>query len=106
MHCPETPDTGRPQRVAGARVIVVDGILAAYLNRSNEHLTTFLPDDTKHRNSITQSLANALANLAAPRRSMQLTKINGKPPADSPLSTALKRDNFTPNSQGYLHTGR
>lgn len=102
---PETPDTGRPQRVAGAQVLIVNGLLAGYLNRNREQLISFLPDDSSQRTIVTQSLAETLASFAEPGHSMLLSKIDGQSPTQSDLSGALLSAGFSSTTKGYLHKG-
>ena len=102
---PETPDTGRPQRVAGARVFVTNGQLSGYLNRNRDQLITFAPGDHRSTN-WRNSLAHALADEAQPRRSLLLAKVDGKTPGQSDLSDALLAAGFASTTKGYLHKGQ
>jgi hypothetical protein len=43
------PSVSRPQRAAGARVILDRGVLLGYLNRTGQHLLTFLPETEPER---------------------------------------------------------
>lgn len=101
---PETPDTGRPQRVAGARVFVTNGHLSGYLNRNRDQLMTFVCAESGNTEWKT-SLADALAGSAQPGRSLLLAKVNGKTPNQSELSDALLAAGFTSTTKGYLHKG-
>ena len=99
---PDTPETARPQRVAHAKVIVINGHLAGYLNRTRESLTTFITDAVGDRRRFAELLCKALADLAAPRRTVLLAKVDGKPPGDSVLRNALLDAGFTASSQGFM----
>lgn len=101
---PTTPDTGRPQRVAGAQVIIVNGQLAGYLNRTREQLTTFLPSQNDARARTSASLSKAIAKMVRPGISVLLSKVDGKPPAESRLSGALLAAGFSSTTKGYLQT--
>ena len=103
---PESTEQGRQQRVAGAKVIVWQGQLIGYLNRTREHLTTFLPADEVHQANVIQNLVNAVAKLANPGRSMLLNKIDGKAAGRSELKSSLLEVGFKVTSKGLLHTGR
>lgn len=102
---PETSTTARPQRTAGAQVIVINGQLIGYLSRTSEVLTTFLPDDEKPRAAAVTALAQALAKMAAPGRSLLLKKIDGKYPEPSDLTAALQNEGFASTTKGLLHKG-
>ncbi|MCA9062221.1 MAG: DEAD/DEAH box helicase [Planctomycetaceae bacterium] len=110
---PETTDGnegGRPQRVAGAKVLIHDGRLLGYLGRTHQSLMTFLPaqqqpDAENDHTALTTVLANAVAQLASPGRSLLLTKIDGLPAQTTPFALALIRAGFTVTSQGLLHRG-
>ena len=101
---PKTPDTGRPQRVAGAQVIIVNGQLAGYLNRTRKQLTTFLPEQPASHAKTATALAHAIANMVRPSVSVLLTKVDGKSPAESGLSEALLAAGFSSTAKGYLQT--
>ena len=102
---PSTPDTGRPQRTAGAHVIIHDGVLIGYLNRSSEHLITFLPNDGTPRKNVAAALSQALAEQAKPGRSLLLSKIDGQFPESSDIVAALLGSGFTATAKGLLHKG-
>ncbi|MEP3479566.1 MAG: DEAD/DEAH box helicase, partial [Fuerstiella sp.] len=103
---PESTEQGRQQRVADAKVIVWQGQLIGYLNRTREHLTTFLPVDEVHQADVIQNLVNVLARLANPGRSMLLSKIDGKAAGRSKFKPFLLEVGFQVTSKGLLHTGR
>lgn len=103
---PATPDTGRPQRVAQARVFVLDGQLIGYLNRTKQHLTSFLPDAAVARQRCALALAELLASIANPGNSLLLKKFDGRPAPPPDLAAALIAAGFANTSQGYLHKGQ
>ncbi|MEN0111830.1 MAG: DEAD/DEAH box helicase, partial [Planctomycetota bacterium] len=70
-------DGVRPQRAAGSRVVISDGGLLAYLNKTGQTLTTFLADAEPDRGRQATRLAAALAERARSKRSILLTKIDG-----------------------------
>src|SRR4029078_406505 len=64
---PERSDDARPARTAGARVILRNGHLIGYLNRSGEQLLTFLPDDEPQRSKVQAAIIDAIAGLGSDR---------------------------------------
>ena len=105
LQWPETSESSRPQRVAGAKVISLGGKLLGYLSRTRQHLTTFClcKDDTAGVEST--ALIEALARIAKPGNSLQLTRIDGKPTSASPLVPLLVKAGFSATSTGFLHKG-
>ena len=103
---PANGDLGRPQRVAGARVVLFGGELLGYVGRTRQSLLTFLPENEPERSRAMTALSEALAGMARPGASVLLSKIDGGSPGDSPLSVALREAGFSPSSRGYLHKGR
>jgi ATP-dependent Lhr-like helicase len=102
---PDTGEQARPQRVAGARVVLFGGELIGYFGRTGKSLLSFLPEDEPDRTRRMQALCESLAKLARPGASVLLEKIDGGPPGDSVLSAALQDAGFSPSSRGYLHKG-
>jgi hypothetical protein len=72
-----------PTRVVGARVVLVDGIAAAYLRRGERQLLLFLPDGEPQRSRLAREVARMLLHLAMTReegrRGMLIAEINGEP---------------------------
>ena len=99
---PESSSTARPQRVAGARVIIVNGTLAAWLNQSSNRLITFAVDEGQLPG---ETLATAIAGLAEPGLPLLLNQINGQQAADSDLRPELESSGFQLSSRGLLHRG-
>jgi ATP-dependent Lhr-like helicase len=88
------PDSeGRPARAAGAYVILVDGVCAAYLERGARSLITFSDDDT---------WVEGLVSLAKDGRVGKLTlhRINGAPAAESNQAAALRASGFVDTYRG------
>ncbi|HEV8608477.1 MAG TPA: DEAD/DEAH box helicase, partial [Thermoanaerobaculia bacterium] len=100
------PERGgaRPQRAAGAQVIVKDGHLAAWLGRADRNLLTFLPDSEPEASETSAAIAGALAGLveSGRRRVLLVAKVDGQDPSQSPLSPFLREAGFLPGSRGYL----
>ena len=92
----------RPGRTTGARVIVCDGRLVGYLNRSSQHLLTYLPDEEPLRARHRDDLIEAVVALADATTPVFLKQIDGGPANDHPLATALQSAGFVPNHEGLL----
>ena len=96
-------ETRRPQRAAGALVILHDGALVGWLGRGGDSLLTFLPSDEALRAQASKALAGALASLvdAGDRRALLLTTIDGEPAEKSALAPALHEAGFRPSREGW-----
>ena len=103
---PDWPDgaTLRASRSAGARVVLVDGRLAAWIARGDRQLLAALPVDEPDRSQVGRALARELVRLAyddpAERRGWLIAEINGLPAADSPLAALLIEQGFAATSGG------
>nr|MDQ6894169.1 hypothetical protein [Acidobacteriota bacterium] len=101
---PESASPSRPQRAAGARVVIREGALLAVTGRGDRSLVTFLPAEEPERGEAARALAAALA---APvdegrRRAVLISRIDGEDPASSPLAPYLAKAGFSPGSRGWL----
>ncbi|WP_437878807.1 DEAD/DEAH box helicase [Sorangium sp. So ce513] len=94
----------RPQRAAGALVILHDGRLLAWMGRTERSLTTFLPEAEPERGEAIRAIASALAALVneGRRRAVLVATIDGEPAHASPLARALAEVGFTSGAHGYL----
>ncbi|WP_437493514.1 DEAD/DEAH box helicase [Sorangium sp. So ce1014] len=94
----------RPQRAAGALVILHDGRLLAWMGRTERSLTTFLPEAEPERGEAIRAIASALAALVAEgrRRAVLVATIDGEPAHGSPVARALAEVGFTSGVHGYL----
>jgi ATP-dependent Lhr-like helicase len=93
------PDTeGRPGRVAGAHVVLVDGEPVVYLERGARSLVTFPAADHP-------GWAAALATLVerGRLRSIEIGKVNGGPVAGTAVEDALRDAGFTEGYRGWTH---
>nr|WP_272427589.1 DEAD/DEAH box helicase [Polyangium jinanense] len=103
---PESGSRGasRPKRAAGARVLLHDGKLLAWMGKSERGLLTFLPRDEPERTAESRALARALADLVDEGRAriVLIATVDGEPTARSPLADALKEVGFVATSQGFL----
>jgi ATP-dependent Lhr-like helicase len=66
-------------RSVGARVILCDGSLVAYLRRGNPNIQVFLPEEEPARSQSAKSLAEFLVERAQWEGGMLLTGVNGTP---------------------------
>jgi ATP-dependent Lhr-like helicase len=94
----------RPQRVAGAQVILRDGHLAAWLGRADRNLMTFLPDSEPEASETSAAIAGALAGLveSGRRRVLLVAKVDGEDPSLSTLAPFLRESGFLAGSRGFL----
>lgn len=90
-------------RSVGASVIVVNGMLAAYVLRGEKQLVVFLPEEEPTRSLIAREIANALATLVrgGARRAMLLTEADGKPVSRHAIAPFLAEAGFAPSGLGY-----
>ena len=95
-------------RIAGGKVILVNGRLAAYLSRGEKQLSLFLPDDEPDRASTAAAVARLLASVVTTgqRRAMLITEVNEEPVARSPIASFLAEAGFTPSAHGYQMRAR
>jgi ATP-dependent Lhr-like helicase len=98
------PDA-RPQRAAGAKVVLRDGRLLAFVNRSGQRLLTYIPAADPHAAEMKQDLIQALVRDASRANPILLTSVDGQAVGESPWAQPLLRAGFTHISQGYLHRG-
>jgi ATP-dependent Lhr-like helicase len=96
-------DGGRgPTRTVGALVVLVNGAMTAYLPRGGRQLVVFLPDDEPMRSTAARGLSIRLAELARDeaRGGLFVTDINGRVPADHPLTPYLIEAGFRASPMG------
>jgi ATP-dependent Lhr-like helicase len=89
-------ESGRPARAAGALVVLVDGELAAYVERGHKSLVTFPPA------AATDVWVDGLVSLVKERRvkRLVLAKIDGQPAATSPHAAPLRAAGFADGYRG------
>jgi ATP-dependent Lhr-like helicase len=94
----------RPQRAAGAFVVLLDGALCAYIGRAERSLLTFLPAEEPERGHAAKALVGALAGVVEQgrRRTLLIAQIDGSPAETSPLAPHLSAAGFTPTSRGFF----
>jgi ATP-dependent Lhr-like helicase len=101
---PAAAGEARPQRAAGAQVVLKDGELLAWIGRAETNLLTFLPAEEPARSAGARDLAKALSRLveAGRRRAVLVGKVDGRDPRESPLAPHLSEAGFFAGSRGYL----
>jgi len=91
-------------RTAGARVVLVNGRLAAWIGRGDRQLVVSLPADEPGRSRTGRALARELVRIAtsAPdgRRGWLIEEINGQPAATDPSSGFLIEHGFAATAMG------
>jgi ATP-dependent Lhr-like helicase len=97
-------DTRGATRTAGARVVIVNGRMAAWISRGDRQLIVSLPDDEPDRSQVGRALARELVAIAhrAPegRRGWLIENINGTTPVQHPVSQYLLEAGFTSTAMG------
>ena len=98
---PDSPWT--LSRSVGAEVILVNGLLAAYVSRGEKQLYVFLPEDEPLRGQVTREIAKMLASLVqgGRRRALLITEVNDEPVGKSAIAAALVEAGFTATAMGY-----
>ena len=101
---PMSADAPRPQRAAGALVVLADGRAIGYLSRTERSLLTFLAADEPERGQMAHVLAGALARLvdSGRRRVVLVASVDGVDPGASLLAAALSASGFTHGSRGWI----
>jgi ATP-dependent helicase Lhr and Lhr-like helicase len=99
---PDGPE--RPQRAAGALVVLHNGALLAYLGRGEKSLLTFLPAQEPERGHAAAVIADTLFELCdgVSRRAFVLASIDGDKARGHVLGEALMRVGFAPIGDGYV----
>jgi len=97
-------DTRGATRTAGARVVLVNGLAAAWIGRGDRQLIVCLPDDEPERSQIGRAMARELVAIAqrAPegRRGWLIEDINGKPAMADRASQFLLDAGFSSTGMG------
>jgi ATP-dependent Lhr-like helicase len=110
LRWPAAPEEGSTlTRSVGARVVLVDGALTAYLRRGNPNIQVLLPEDEPARSQAARALAEFLAGYVQRtenpegrgRNSMLITSVNGVPVAEHPLARFLLDAGFQAAPLGF-----
>jgi ATP-dependent helicase Lhr and Lhr-like helicase len=101
---PEGAGGRGPTRSVGARVVLVDGRLAAWVARSQRSLLVWLPEHEPDRTHHAEALARVLPMTGTDREqraaTLVITEINGGPALDAPIRPFLEAAGFVATSQG------
>ncbi len=100
---PELPGLdARPQRAAGAKVVIWRGHLLAHLSRSRESLLVYasLLADPDAANEV---IVKALVEESSHGLALELATINGEPATKTPFAALLLRNGFQETSRGLLY---
>jgi ATP-dependent Lhr-like helicase len=94
----------RASRVAGARVVLVDGHAAAWIARGDRQLLVAAPEEDPDRSRRCRAVARELVRVAqlptAIRRGWMIAELNGEPAAASPLAHYFVEAGFAVTSAG------
>jgi ATP-dependent Lhr-like helicase len=90
---------GGPTRSAGARVVLVDGALAAYLRRGERELLLFAPPDEPRRSQVTREVARAIRELVR-THGMLLAEIDGHDASAHAAADAFVQLGFARTAMG------
>ncbi len=94
----------KPKRVSGARIVLRNGRLLAWLGRTEKHLVTFVrsrnaPDGSAEMRALAQALATLVDE--GKTRVVVIATIDGVPVARSPWAAALREVGFVETIHGY-----
>jgi ATP-dependent Lhr-like helicase len=96
-------------RSVGARVVLCDGALVAYLRRGNPNVQVFLPEEEPGRGNVAKALAEFLVTRVrgdreddiAGRAGMLIATVNGVAVAESEMARALLDAGFVAGAMGF-----
>ena len=88
-------------RSVGARVLLIDGALAAYLRRANPNLQIFLPEEEPARSNTAKHLAEFLVTRAQIEGGMLIATLNGTRVAEHWMAKALLEAGFQAGAKGF-----
>ena len=88
-------------RSVGARVILCDGTLIAYLRRGNTNLQVFLPEEEPARTQAAKSLAEFLHTRAQAEGGMLVTSVNGQAIAENWMARVWLESGFVAGAMGF-----
>ena len=96
-------------RSVGARVVLCDGALVAYLRRGNPNVQVFLPEEEPGHGNVARALSEFFAGLirgareddVAGRAGMLIATVNGVAAAESEMARALLDAGFVAGAMGF-----
>ena len=99
----------RLTRSVGARVVLCDGALVAYLRRGNPNVQVFLPEEEPERGQVARALAEFLVarvredreDDVAGRAGLLIGTVNGVAVAESAMARALLDAGFVAGAKGF-----
>ncbi len=101
-----TPEGRTPTRTVGARVVLVNGALGAWLGRNGRPLLVCLPENEPDRSRVGRAVAHVLGQLALEGEGrhggLLVTEVNGQPVAGHPLADWLVEAGFARSPLGFL----
>jgi ATP-dependent Lhr-like helicase len=109
LRWPAPPDAASSlTRSVGARVILCDGALVAYLRRGNPNLQVFLPEEEPARGHVSRALAEFLVQRVhrpseepGERPGLLIASVNGVAVAAHPLARYLLDAGFHAAPMGF-----
>ena len=109
LRWPVAPDAGSSlTRSVGARVVLCDGALVAYLRRGNPNVQVFLPEEEPQRSQVGRSLAEFFVDRVQERSDdgdvragMLIATVNGVPVAEHPMGRFLLEAGFAAAPMGF-----
>jgi ATP-dependent Lhr-like helicase len=102
---PERPEGRRPARAAGASVLLLNGILAAWLSKSERDLLTFTDCfEVREESEMCRQIAEALAAEvdSGRRRNFLIETVDGMPADRSQLAGPFKEAGFVDTRKGLI----
>jgi ATP-dependent helicase Lhr and Lhr-like helicase len=94
----------KASRVAGARVVLVDGYATGWIGRGDRSVLVAVPDEDPDRSRRCLALAREMVRLAhlatAERRGWLVAELNGEPATASPLARYFVETGFAVTSGG------
>lgn len=96
-------------RSVGARVVLCDGALVAYLRRANPNVQVFLPEEEPGRGQVARALAEFLVGRvrgdreddSVVRAGLLIATVNGVAVAESEMARALLDAGFVAGAMGF-----
>ncbi len=110
LRWPAAPDAGSSlTRSVGARVILCNGALVAYLRRGNPNVQVFLPEEEPQRSQVARSLAEFFVGRVqvergdgdTERAGMLIATVNGISVAEHPMARFLLDAGFAAGAMGF-----
>jgi ATP-dependent Lhr-like helicase len=110
LRWPATAEDGSSlTRSVGARVVLVDGVLTAYMRRGNPNIQLLLPEEDPQRSQYARLLAEFFVTHVQRQRDepgqerggMLITAIDGIPVAEHPFARFLLDAGFQPAPMGF-----